>query len=182
MSNDALIMFSQRIRQLRTELNLTQKGFADEIGLTASALSAYEKNTTNPSIAVAVKVAEKYHVSIDWLCGLTDKRNAIELRTYADVYNSLIGISEKVFFELEYLQGLLPSMGSTGSISFSDKNIVDFIKEWSKSLKLLNKNVIDKEMFENLMNVIIEKYNGNFELPSSPSTLSNGFGIYIKHK
>lgn len=181
MDNEELLVFSQRVRQLRIELNLTQKEFAEKVGLTASALSAYENNTKNPSIAVAVRIAEKHHVSIDWLCGLTDKRNEIELKTYADIYNGLLSISSKVYFELEYLQGLLPSMGSMGVIKFTDENIVDFIKEWNKSLKLLADKIIDVEMYESLMNVLIEKYNGNMELPDSPISPS-GLALYKRHK
>ena len=57
MGDTELQVFSDRIKKLRLSLNMTQKKFAEEIGITASALSSYEKNLKNPSIAVAKKIA-----------------------------------------------------------------------------------------------------------------------------
>ena len=65
-----LLVFGQRIKQLRKELGLSQRDFAEKIGVTASALSAYEKGAKNPSVNVAIDVASQFNVSLDWLCGL----------------------------------------------------------------------------------------------------------------
>ena len=65
-----LLLFGQRIKQLRQELGLSQRDFAEKIGVTASALSAYEKGLKNPSVNVAVNTALAFDVSLDWLCGL----------------------------------------------------------------------------------------------------------------
>lgn len=64
-----LSVFGQRIKQLRTELGLSQREFANKIGVTASALSSYEKGIKNPSINVAICIAEAFDISLDWLCG-----------------------------------------------------------------------------------------------------------------
>lgn len=65
-----LSIFGQRLKQLRNELGLSQREFAEKIGVTASALSAYEKGQKNPSVNVAINVALEFKVSMDWLCGL----------------------------------------------------------------------------------------------------------------
>lgn len=72
MSDENLEVFSQRVKELRLKLGLTQKAFASNIGITSSALSSYEKKGAIPSLEVAKKIAIEYHVSTDWLCGLTD--------------------------------------------------------------------------------------------------------------
>lgn len=75
MGDMELQIFSDRLKQLREELNLTQAQFVEGLDITPSALSAYEKNAKNPSISVAKRIAEKYHISIDWLCGLSSNKN-----------------------------------------------------------------------------------------------------------
>lgn len=65
-----LSVFGQRIKQLRQELGLSQREFAERVDITASALSAYEKGLKNPSVNVAINIAAKFNISMDWLCGL----------------------------------------------------------------------------------------------------------------
>ena len=102
MGDMELQVFSDRIKKLRLSLDMTQKKFAEEIGITASALSSYEKNLKNPSIAVAKKIAETFRVSIDWLCGLSDKmKNGNEPETYADVIDLLVKIEKSIFFHVD---------------------------------------------------------------------------------
>ena len=64
-----LHIFGQRLKKLRTELGLTQRQFSEKIGITASALSAYETGQKNPSVGVAMDIALTYGESLDWLCG-----------------------------------------------------------------------------------------------------------------
>ena len=69
MDNIESNAFPQRLRELRQRQFMTQKDFANKLGITASALSAYEKNTVNPSLSIVLKIAETFDVSLDWLCG-----------------------------------------------------------------------------------------------------------------
>ena len=64
-----------RIKQLRQELKLSQREFAEKIGVTASSLSAYEQGQKNPSVGVAIDIAVAFNVSLDWLCGLKKDSN-----------------------------------------------------------------------------------------------------------
>lgn len=65
----------EKLKSLRIEKKLTQKQVADRIGLAISAVSSYESGTRYPSYDVLVKLARIFHVSIDYLLGMTDKRN-----------------------------------------------------------------------------------------------------------
>lgn len=47
----------------------------DTIGLAISAASSYESGTRYPSYDALVKLARIFHVSIDYLLGVTDVRN-----------------------------------------------------------------------------------------------------------
>lgn len=65
----------EKLKSLRIEKKLTQKQVADRIGLAISAVSSYESGTRYPSYDVLVKLARIFHVSTDYLLGMTDKRN-----------------------------------------------------------------------------------------------------------
>ena len=67
--------FGVFLKQKRTEKNLTQKQIADRIGLAVSAVSSYESGSRYPSYDVLVKLSRIFHVSTDYLLGITDKRN-----------------------------------------------------------------------------------------------------------
>lgn len=65
----------EKLKSLRIKKNLTQKQVADRSGLAISAVSSYESGTRYPSYDVLVKLARIFHVSTDYLLGITDKRN-----------------------------------------------------------------------------------------------------------
>lgn len=65
----------EKLKTLRLEKRLTQKQVADRIGLAISAVSSYESGTRYPSYDVLVKLARIFHVSTDFLLGMTNTRN-----------------------------------------------------------------------------------------------------------
>lgn len=64
-----------RLRQLREERNLKQTTVAQETGLSRGTISNYESGMT-PSTANGTILAAYYGVSLDYILGLTDERNA----------------------------------------------------------------------------------------------------------
>lgn len=64
-----------KLKSLRLEKKLTQKQVADRIGLAISAVSSYESGSRYPSYEVLVQLARIFHVTTDYLLGMTDKRN-----------------------------------------------------------------------------------------------------------
>ncbi len=73
----------EKLKSLRLEKKLTQKQVADRIGLAISAVSSYESGSRYPSYDVLVRLAHIFHVSTDYLLGMTDKRN-IDVTGLAD--------------------------------------------------------------------------------------------------
>ena len=72
-------------------MNMTQKEFSAFVGCTAATLSAYENGSKSPSLEIIKGIAEKCNVSIDWLCGLSEKMNTSdEIKTYSDVLTKII--------------------------------------------------------------------------------------------
>lgn len=70
-----MVNMGEKLKSLRIEKNLTQKQVADRIGLAISAVSSYESDTRYPSYDVLVKLARIFHVSTDYLLGITNTRN-----------------------------------------------------------------------------------------------------------
>lgn len=70
-----MVNMGSKLKSLRLEKKLTQKQVADRIGLAISAVSSYESGSRYPSYDVLVKLARIFHVSTDYLLGMTDKRN-----------------------------------------------------------------------------------------------------------
>lgn len=66
-------MFSDRLRLLRKEKNLTQVQAAGKVGLSYRGYQDIERGVL-PRADNLLAIAEFYQVSIDWLMGRTDKR------------------------------------------------------------------------------------------------------------
>ena len=69
-----MVNMGLKLKNLRKEKQLTQKQIADRIGLAISAVSSYESGTRYPSYDVLIRLAHIFHVSTDYLLGVTDKR------------------------------------------------------------------------------------------------------------
>jgi len=94
-------ILGKRIKELRTNNNLNQKEFAESIGITQSTLSSYENGNAMPSNDVLVEIATKYHMSLDWLFGLSTSQTSIT--SIGDIADILFQIDEfkELRFELE---------------------------------------------------------------------------------
>lgn len=64
---------AERIKDIRVGLNLNQKGFADKIGSTVSALSNWENGRNKPNDLMLKSIADVGNVSIGYL--LTGQQN-----------------------------------------------------------------------------------------------------------
>lgn len=67
-----MLIFSQRLRQLRKESGLTQVELAQKLNLTQQSYTRYEYGTGEPSLETLVRLAEIFEVSTDYLLGITD--------------------------------------------------------------------------------------------------------------
>lgn len=60
--------FGDRLRKLRRDANITQKEIAQFLNVTQTAVGKYEKHhNAYPSIPLLIKIADYFHVSIDYL-------------------------------------------------------------------------------------------------------------------
>jgi transcriptional regulator with XRE-family HTH domain len=65
-------MMNERLRQLRTKKGYTQVRVQMETGIEQALLSKYEHGERIPPTETLVKLADFYHVSVDYLLCRTD--------------------------------------------------------------------------------------------------------------
>lgn len=142
--------FSNRLKELRTSKNMTQKQFADLVGTTSVTLSAYENNTKKPSLDIVKKIAEKCKVSIDWLCGLSDMQNRESEPYKVETYSDFI----QFIFKLEETNLAIRLNSFTHSpetdaceIGFHDYIIKFLLTSWVKTGALYKDGTIDETIY-----------------------------------
>lgn len=64
----------RRLENMRIDSDKTQAEIADFLGCQREVYRRYEKGTRQIPIDFLIQLAELYHVSIDYLVGLTDKK------------------------------------------------------------------------------------------------------------
>ena len=62
----------ENIRSLRIDNGYTQQQIADYLNVKQNTYSQYEVGTLNYSVNTLMKLADFYHVSVDYLLGRTD--------------------------------------------------------------------------------------------------------------
>ena len=65
-------MAYQRIRDLRTDHDLSQKQVAEYLGMSQTGYSKYEVGTNDIPSQILIRLAQFYDVSVDYLLGETD--------------------------------------------------------------------------------------------------------------
>ncbi len=65
--------FPEKLKRLRTELNLTQKDFADKLGVSQSSVNYWEKGQRVPSIEAAARIADFFGITIESLLDSDDR-------------------------------------------------------------------------------------------------------------
>lgn len=64
-----------RMRNLREDSDKTQKEVADYLGTSQTMYARYERGANEMPTRHLIKLTEYYHVSLDYLCGLSDVKN-----------------------------------------------------------------------------------------------------------
>lgn len=111
-----------RIRQLRDEKKITQVRLSIELEVSQEAISAYEQGRHNPSVKSLIKMREIFHVSIDYILGLSEERCPTlqksdlqpEEVNMLHIYRHLDAPGKARFFA--YIQGYLDASAQKNSI------------------------------------------------------------------
>ena len=70
--------FSQTMSELRKERHLNQRAAAADLGISQALLSHYETGAREPGLEFVCRACKYYHVSADYLLGLSDLPNGTD--------------------------------------------------------------------------------------------------------
>ncbi len=65
-------MIGERLFTLRKKAKLSQEELGEILKINKHSVSAYEKEKNQPSDEIKIRIANYFHVSVDYLLGLTD--------------------------------------------------------------------------------------------------------------
>lgn len=118
------MILSEMIAELRKDKGLLQKELAQLLGVSIGTISNYETGVHNPEIETLIKLADFFHVSVDYMLGRIKFRGAL------DILNSPITADDKAVTVGEVLNDI---------VSLSDDNRKALI-EYLKLLKMKEKH------------------------------------------
>lgn len=92
-----------RLKELRESLNLSVDEFAKALDIHRSSVYRYEGANKNEQrelpISLAVKISEKFNVSLDWLTGNSDNKYREQTSNrLTDIYDQLSDAGKKELF------------------------------------------------------------------------------------
>lgn len=166
-------IIGDRILELRKSKNLKQEDLMKTIGVSRVTMVGYEKGTVVPPTSALIKIAETYHVSIDWICGLSEQKEQkhhMKIETMTD------------FIEL------LPYLSSLGEITEKEDEdefyaeitfkglLYEAIVNYNQIYALFRSQTISKDVFDLCIRGLCDKYK---DYPLKFSLNSMAFIEYI---
>ena len=79
-----MVDFGKTLKTLRQNAGLTQKQLAERLWLSKATVSYYEQSVRYPSPEVLIKFSKVFHVSTDYLLGIEDKKQVLDVTDLTD--------------------------------------------------------------------------------------------------
>ena len=79
-----MVDFGETLKMLRRRAGLTQKELADRLWVSKATVSYYEQSLRAPSPEILVKISNVFHVSTDYLLGLKEKTQTLDVSDLTD--------------------------------------------------------------------------------------------------
>jgi len=88
-----LLNFGQKLKELRSEKNISSEQLAEALALSKSIIWSYELNKKDPSNIHLIKIADYFEVTVDYLLERVNKKHRINLQDPIDEIKSKYIIS-----------------------------------------------------------------------------------------
>jgi transcriptional regulator with XRE-family HTH domain len=92
---DIAEVIGERIKAKREQNGVTQKGLAEKVGITPSAINQFEKGEKKPSSPVLARIAEELGVSTDYLFGASEEGDIFLSGNVVAAFRDFKGLSKK---------------------------------------------------------------------------------------
>lgn len=78
-----------RLNKIRNNLNMTQEQFARFLDVNYRTYQNWEEGSRLPNVTALIQIADKLHVSIDWLLGRDEKFTVYNFNFIMDVIKKM---------------------------------------------------------------------------------------------
>lgn len=153
--------FGEKLKRIRIEKGMTQKEAAEYIHVTQASFSAYENGVQVPSMAVSIKIAIMFNVSLDWLFGINTITN------YDPFDNPFI--TEQVlrnFVDVVYNKYLISLYTENEDCDFSILHVIsesldEFLRQVDNAMQFSESGILDPAMFREFMDSAYRRYSNS---------------------
>lgn len=97
-------LMADRLKEIRLNNKMTQQEFCDKIGVNRITYSGYENKRAEPSIYVLVLLADKFDLSLDYVCCRTDNPKGFVTEEESEKLGKQV---EELTKEVAYLKKLI---------------------------------------------------------------------------
>ena len=91
--------FAKRLKELREERGLTQAEFAERVGIGTSTITRYELGDREPPLPTAVKIADFFNVTLDYLSGKSDVKEELNFSELNSLWNKMSDKNKEFFLK-----------------------------------------------------------------------------------
>ena len=107
-----------RIKELRTEMHKSLRDVANDLNISYSSLSKYERGDQQPSYETLIRIANYFNVTTDYLLGLSDMKRdlsgQIKMNETLDEYYDLIEVYRRMDgYDREMVWSIMQTVGKT---------------------------------------------------------------------
>lgn len=89
-------MIGERLAEIRKDRGDTQKSLADKLNVVMHTVSSWEQGKSEPSHDMLVRICRLYHVSADYLLGISNADPAYERRKSASLSEDDLSLLKEV--------------------------------------------------------------------------------------
>ena len=154
-----IMKIGEKIKNLRTEQNMTQKEFAEKTGLSISSVQKYEYGDFIPSDSVIIKIAKAFNISISEF--LKNTTEYADTNWYTDIaideflknrvsLNDEINDKNRVLFDLLEKLGFVIKFNSLNTEVIISNKDLNFNSKYNtfKFIQILN--ILENDILINL--------------------------------
>lgn len=146
--------FAAILSQLRKERGISQKNAAKDLGISQALLSHYEKGIRECGLDFVIKCSEYYGVTTDYLLGVSENRNGIDMSFMPALAECENTSAETLIQASIILLNMIKSMDDTSTFKY----VYDYyiLSIYRGALSMAKAGVLPKEMFKINLNVARE--------------------------
>lgn len=174
-NKDKLSKFAVVLSQLRKERGISQKRAATDLGISQALLSHYEKGIRECGLDFVIKCSNYYGVTTDYLLGVSENRNGLDVNSFSIVDES--GAERSVSTLTTATKDLLDIAGAAVKDNGRKNLIYDYymLSLYRGSLSLAKAGLLPKQMFK-------LDYTVGRELASAALALQDAKFVFIEDK